>query len=367
MQSGALQVELLEALLAAFPESYELDIAAREADLKQSVSDYLAARGTPYRQGLFLYLNWIEAQNLLVRFLKKARKANPGNPDLGRVMAKLAALETRFADLRPLADDGRTLTFEEAESIVLQKVRFEDVGPWLDTLGKMRRAVCRVEPQPQSEGLGGYGTGYLVAPDVVMTNFHVAGPFWSSPERAKRVRVRFDYESGTSGVGVGRGKEYALRMEWPSGTSASADRPHPWQCLSSPVEQLDFALLRLASPAGDDQVGAAARSFLTLTPRSFTQSDPVMILQHPQAEPMKLSFGSVTDVESTRVKYKVNTQGGSSGSPCLSQDLKVTAIHHYGETDRNRGIPHEAILAFLGEKENRERLRMLGLERVLPQ
>ena len=69
---------------------------------------------------------------------------------------------------------------------------------------------------------------------------------------------------------------------------------------------------------------------------------------------MKLSFGAVEKPDPpSHVEYKVNTQGGSSGSPCLTQDLKVTAIHHFGMTDRNRGVTHEAILNFLKAQQDR--------------
>jgi len=229
----------------------------------------------------------------------------------------------------------------------------------------MRRAVCRIEPQPQQDGTAGYGTGYLVAPDVVMTNFHVAEPFWLDPARAKRVRLRFDYETAVNGVGTEEGREYALRTEWSASDAATAEWPHPWQCVCSPKLQLDFALMRLDKRAADDQVDGVARSFLALTSRSFNPSDPLMILQHPAAEPLKLSFGAVTDLEPNRVCYKVNTQGGSSGSPCLTQDLKVTAIHHYGLEDRNRAVTHEAILSRLAEKDYREKLKTLDLEQYL--
>ena len=66
----------------------------------------------------------------------------------------------------------------------------------------MRRAVCRVEPQPENESIAEFGTGYLVAPDVVMTNFHVAEKFWDDQAKAGRVVLRFDYEKKASGVSV---------------------------------------------------------------------------------------------------------------------------------------------------------------------
>jgi hypothetical protein len=363
MARGPTLIEVQDALLDAFPDPYQIDLAALSAGLKRDLRTYLAAQGTPYDQGLLGFLRWVDSQNLMVRFLKAARKDNPGNPELGKVIGKVAALERDFAALRPLAEDGRSPALEEAEALVLKGVKFENVGPWLDKLGKMRRAVCRVEPQPPNEGTLGYGTGYLVAPDMVMTNFHVAEPFWKEPDRAKKVRVRFDYETAAGGVGAGIGKDYPLRTAWPAGEAATAERPQPWQGLSSPKDQLDFALLRLAGPAADDQVGGAARSFLNLTSRPFNAADPMMILQHPEAEPLKLSFGAVSDLEPPyKVRYKVNTQGGSSGSPCLTQDLAVTAIHHYALGDQNRAVTHEAILSFLKQGNSPNLLKAAGLE-----
>jgi hypothetical protein len=106
MLSGALQVKLLEALLSAFPNPSDLDIAAKAANLSQCVSDFLVARGTTYRQGLFEYLGWVEAQNLLVGFLKAARQENPGSQDLGEVINKLADLGSAFAELRALGNSA---------------------------------------------------------------------------------------------------------------------------------------------------------------------------------------------------------------------------------------------------------------------
>ncbi|HEY7426131.1 MAG TPA: trypsin-like peptidase domain-containing protein, partial [Gemmataceae bacterium] len=356
-------VEVRDALLDAFPSSpIEIDILAASAGLKKNLSNYLAGAAAAYDTGLFNYLQWVNAQRLMTRLLKEATKEAPGNPELAKVMAKVSTLEREFASFRPLADDGRSLALEEAEALVLKHVTFENVGPWLEKLGKMRRAVCRIEPQPEPNRAG-YGTGYLVARDVIMTNFHVAEPFWDKLNRAKRVRVRFDYETAAGGVGVSGGKEYSLRTKWPAGEAATAERRQPWQCLCSPETELDFALLQLNGPAASDQVGGAARSFLNLTSRPFNCTDPMMILQHPAGDPMKLSFGAVSQLEPpSKVRYKVNTQGGSSGSPCLTQDLAVTAIHHFRVDDQNRAVTHEAILSFLKQGNNPQQLQASGLE-----
>jgi hypothetical protein len=58
----------------------------------------------------------------------------------------------------------------ELERSVLPLVPFENVGQWLETLARLRRAVARFEPQPSAQSTEDCGTGFLVAPDLLMTN-----------------------------------------------------------------------------------------------------------------------------------------------------------------------------------------------------
>ena len=346
MRSGAMQRILREALLDAFRKAYEMEIVVSDAEIGTTFANFMAVPGTPYEAGPFNLLDYVEAQNKLVPFLQAARLRNPGNENLRKVLAELSVLEARFAALRP------DTSLCEAERIVLRGLTFEDAAVWISTLAKMRHAVCRVEPQPATESIDGYGTGYLVAPDVVMTNYHVAEGFWNDKTKASRVVLRFDFEKAVTGASVSDGTAFKLAATWrgPAGPSV-AQETRPWQVLSTPISVLDFALLRLDRPAGYDLIEGGQRGFLKLTARSFNPTDPILILQHPNAAPLKLSFGAVEVLDPpNRVLYRVNTDGGSSGSPCLTHDLKVTAIHHFGATENNRGVTHEAILAHLASK-----------------
>lgn len=368
MDTGALKQQVRDALLDAFRTSGEMQITVSNASLGTAFNNFLAVPGTTYTLAVFNLLEWIESQNLLVQFLKTARRDNPGNARLAAVMAKFTGLEQIYDSLSPLGVNGQSLPFEQAEAIVLKQVRFEDIGPWLETLGRMRRAVCRIEPQPQIPGdpasLNGYGTGFLVAPDVVMTNFHVAESFWSDPVASQRVRVRFDFERPTPASVPSTGNEYTLAMQWEKEPQKGDPREHPWQCLASPFDKLDFALLRLETAAAKDIVGSSKREPLSFAVRDFTDSDPILILQHPNAEPLKLSFGSVTALDPpNHVRYLVNTLGGSSGSPCLTQDLKVGALHHAGPSGSNRGVKIGAITSFL--RNFREQLKAMKLDHLI--
>jgi hypothetical protein len=359
MRSGAIQRDVREALLDAIRRAWEMEIVVSDAEIGETFANYLAVPATTYEAALFQLLDHVEAQNKLVLFLLAAGARNPENDKLRQVLAHLFDLDARFAALRPDKSLG------EAERIVLKGLTFEDVAVWIASLAKMRHAVCRVEPQPEKESLDGFGTGFLVAPDVVMTNFHVAEGFWDDKSKAGRAVLRFDYEKGASGVAVQSGAtcRLATKLRGPA-VPSKAQAARPWQVLASPESDLDFALLRLDRLAGDDTVDGGNRGFLRLTARGFNPTDPILILQHPNADPLKLSFGAVVKLDPpNRVLYQVNTEPGSSGSPCLTQDLKVTAIHHYGLRTRNRGVPCEAILPFLATKQGS--LTALGLGQLL--
>ncbi|QEH37825.1 hypothetical protein OJF2_64160 [Aquisphaera giovannonii] len=339
MQSGPMRVEITEALLDAFPDSGDMCLVVERADIGTRFTNYLVG-GVTYEQALHsLISNYADPQDQLLPLLREAQHKNPKNDKLRGVMNKLAELELDFASLRP------DRSFGEAERIVLKGVAFEDVAVWVEKLKAKRRAVCRIEPQPQAETTAGFGSGFLVASDVVITNFHVAKPFWNDEARARRVVLRFGYETDSKGINVSEGVEYRLATVWRGpGTPSEGLAERPWQVLSSPEDNLDYALLRLDKPAGTDRIDGVERGFLTLTSWQLNEDDPLLILQHPSAAPLKLSIGAVQSLDlPSHVFYIVNTEGGSSGSPCLNQRLETVALHRQGESSRNRGVTFKAI------------------------
>ena len=52
----------------------------------------------------------------------------------------------------------------------------------------------------------------------------------------------------------------------------------------------------------------------------------------------------------TRIRYRTNTDPGSSGSPVFTMDWDIVALHHYGDPNWqkplfNQGVPIELIRA----------------------
>jgi hypothetical protein len=174
-----------------------------------------------------------------------------------------------------------------------------DVG-FLTSAIRRAAAVCRIE-RPDETAIG---TGFLVGPDLVLTNKHVVDAAGTVD-----LRLRFRYTSMAGGIAL------------PLASGQPIAR-------SSPVEELDFAALRLESPVGSDEGMEVIEPGEMQSP---VRGDALSILQHPGGGPMKLavSTNGVVGIIPQRatVRYVTAAAGGSSGSPCFDESWNLVAIH----------------------------------------
>lgn len=223
-----------------------------------------------------------------------------------------------------------------------------DVHVWLSRLEAIERQVCRVEISGNAAG-----TGFLVGPDAVLTNWHVV-------EAAKKagtldkIMCRFDYlklVNGTrqpgAGVALGPSGCVSFRTFSAAELTKKPDVPEPTG------DELDYALLRLDRPVGLEDDGGG-RGWIKLPDKEMPmkKGDPLIIVQHPDGAPMKLALDTdaviALNANRTRVKYATNTEAGSSGSPCFTLDWELVALHHFGdpawvEPVYNQGVPAQLI------------------------
>lgn len=298
----------------------------------------------PHPDVVYELLRWCERTDHLGELTLAAYAANDRNPRLRSIVGQLkpssAPYHARELDLttwRRL----RAETDEQLESVVLKNVAFQDVRVWLERLAKLFRSVCRVEPQQGSKA--SYGSAFLVAGDVVMTNHHVVRGFLGKD--LEQVVFRFDYAMDAKGVVLSAGRTVGLAQDW----DLVRD------------EQLDFAFVRLAERVATDGEGRALVSLTTTS--AIADAEPLLVLQHPDALPLKLSLGSITNAakDNGRLAHSANTLGGSSGSPCLTTNLDAFAIHRGGNNSGNEAVRFEAIRAFLAAPEQKARLDAAGL------
>lgn len=238
----------------------------------------------------------------------------------------------------------------------------------LQGIANTRRTVARIELMTIDIS---YGTGFLVGPDLLLTNYHVVEQLIIEPSTVNNLKVRFDYEVSPDGHTVNSGKEVTLAAVNP----VIAYSPYTnWDKTGVPniddviwpADSLDYALIRLSEKIGHEPFGIGATNAISeergwIKPgvgNPIHQGSHMIILQHPEAQPVKISFGLNRvlgcDKHNRRVRHQVNTLKGSSGSPCFDHRFNWIALHNMGDTSwnptYNQGIPATAILADLSQK-----------------
>ncbi|MDT5296300.1 MAG: uncharacterized protein QOJ76_3180 [Acidobacteriota bacterium] len=162
-------------------------------------------------------------------------------------------------------------------------------------------------PMPDGSGVKTNCTGFLVAPDLLMTNRHCI----SQPWQLETATAVFGYESQPTLVET----LSFLRIE-------AQDAP------------LDFTILRLSRPASSNWPVAK----LDLTPVQNNQN--LVLIQHPSDQQKIISrvgctvqTADVTDrpQNSNDFYHLCDADGGSSGSPAINEATgRVVGLHHGG-------------------------------------
>jgi hypothetical protein len=329
--TGRQRRQLTQALLSAFPKREDLAMML-SFGLNEKLSE--VAGGETYSGVVFNLIEWAQSQGRLEELVTAARVENPGNPDL-RDLADLfkppEARQPSQATAGSSAGTSPTLT----QFVVDQHNKFLDGEAWRLRMSAAEAAVCRIElPAGQARG-----TGFLLAPDGVMTCYFVVSEVLEGRTSGKDIVLRFDYRTDASGAVTYPGVEYHLA--------------HDWLIDSSPIEQLDYALLRVAGMPGSDPVDGRAdaplRGWLTVKSHNLEPGQPLAVIQHAQGEPRKIAIASnaivAADTETHRVTYRINTEPGSSGAPCFNQDWELVAMHERRDPAGKTGLIMTAIAA----------------------
>jgi hypothetical protein len=290
-------------------------------------------------------------------------------------LATLAALPPTVEVWRPGNATAESLATPGLEKIVNAAAGFADPALFRFRLAEAEVRTARID-------VGGHpqGSGFLVADNLLLTNWHVVAP---GVEGAVAV---FDHKISAAGVqDAGRAVKFA--ENWLIAKSVHSKISQELGTDGPAAGNWDFALIRLAEPVAAQAIGPdpnepkadrRGRYLLDGNVYLFNEAEPIFILGHPAGRPVQFSYASPSGASPTknsnRVRYRTNTEGGSSGSPVFNRDWRVVALHHAaGPTqlpgdfnlktnDFNQGVPIKGIVEELKlQLADKPELTALGL------
>jgi endonuclease G len=178
------------------------------------------------------------------------------------------------------------------------------------------RSVGRIQIPPGPGERGGYATGFMIAPGLLLTNWHV----FKTAEAASRARIQFAYETDSAG-----------NDRIPTSYSFVPDR------FFVNDKDLDYCVVAVNPVSKQGPEALASFGWLRLNPQlgKTDYGQYLSIIQHPggqlkQAairENRLLPFEDADDF----LTYQSDTFRGSSGSPVFNDFWDVVALHHAGK------------------------------------
>jgi trypsin-like peptidase len=177
---------------------------------------------------------------------------------------------------------------------------------------RVARSVGRIHVRtPKGSG---FGTGFLVAPQLVLTNNHV----FENASVAGDSRVEFDFQEGADGK-----LRSSIFLNFDPATFFVTDKA------------LDFSLVALKG----DVRNLAKLGFngLSADEGKVIVGEYVSIIQHPSGERKQVALreNQIVDVLDNFLHYKTDTSPGSSGSPVFNDQWEIVALHHSGIPQRD--------------------------------
>lgn len=217
----------------------------------------------------------------------------------------LCAYDTPTADPSPVEEAGRLLQLQASHpSAAVQPEAILDDNnllpfAFLRTGDRVGRSIVKIERADRAAG-----TGFLVAPDILLTNHHVL----PDAQTAAGARALANYEAEPPADPAGR----PLCVPLSPGT------------LFVTNAELDFTFCGIS---GLNHIGCVPleRDSLLVMPSEY-----VNIIQHPRGRPKEVALqdSRVVKVDHVVVHYSCDTEPGSSGSPVFNNHWRLVALHH---------------------------------------
>jgi endonuclease G len=258
----------------------------------------------------------VDTESPTQRFVKRAdvRKKN---------LAMLAKI-TKENDLYNIEQEQRVKTRESLldrnDGLALERIIGANDLLEINYLEKgieASNAICRIQIRDIQGRSAGYGTGFMVSPNLLMTNNHVL----QNTELCRRSLAEFNFQDDVNFIPK-ESKVFPL----------DPDRFY----YTNP--KLDFTLIAVRPIAVDD-TNLSTFGCLKLIEQTGKAllGEYLTIIQHPGGGTKAISLreNRIMDIFDDFVHYLTDTQPGSSGSPAFNDQWQVIALHHKGIEKRD--------------------------------
>lgn len=216
-----------------------------------------------------------------------------------------------------------------------------------ELLPRLFRTVCAVALGEPYKTI--VGSGFLIGPDLVMTNYHVVVDFLAMDLKTKVISATapgdqlfffFDYlwapapsvppdnsmRTYAYVTAADKWLVHARELLWKDGQPGAS---------TTVTSEYDYVVIRLRKPIGAlpaRRSGGAIRGWLSL-PKDAIDYLPkrrVLVFQHPERAPQQFDIGDYVQLDPslTRARYAVNTAHGSSGGAAVGINGELFALHN---------------------------------------
>ena len=232
---------------------------------------------------------------------------------------------------------------------------------YLSRGARKARAIAKIQMFYRGGIPAGSGTGFLVAPGLLLTNNHVL----ETRRVARASKAIFDFQLDD---------DY---NHTPSQTFDITDDIF----FTSPRHALDFTFVSVRQTNVDGQdLGVFGQFELIEESGKAVKNEPVSIIQHPKGglKQIALRDSKILGVKGDFIYYTTDTQRGSSGAALVNDQWLPVAVHHRSVEDpnnpghyiANRGIRVSSIFnalreaSRLGDEEANKILRLLDADEI---
>lgn len=197
---------------------------------------------------------------------------------------------------------------------------FQDIHI-IEKLVNHASSVCRIIIK-SSYGVSGYGTGFLIAPNILITNNHVLPDI----QAAALGTAQFDYQLDSS-HNIRPVFSFPLRPDKLFVTSEYIKNQ------DIPFSGLDFTIVWVDSKSSNSDKNLSAFSYIKLDGGlgKILEGENCVVIQHPGGDLKKIVLKDIRMISlmDDFLVYESDTLPGASGSPVIGLGTgHVVALHH---------------------------------------